>query len=347
MLLMRQKLFLIVPVLIAIVLLLSCRPGSNNKNRLLIYTPHGQDLLKDFVARYNQQHPEVDVQFLDMGSRQILERVRVEKNRPQADLWWGASHTTFQDAAEENLLLEFRPTWADKVPETARDPKDLWYGTYQTPQVIAYNSEAVTAQDAPHDWDDVLDPKWRDKVLIRDPNPSDTMRAIFGAMILRFYKDTGSPEKGYEWLRKLDANVHEYTADGTLLMQKLARREGLITLWDMPDVRLSKEQKNFPVGYTVPSSGTPVVIDGIAIIRGGPNVEEAKRFYEFVTTPESLTYAAEKYYRIPVRTDLDPAKLPAWMNEPFTRLPLDWGALRKHGNDWLRYWDTEIRDRNR
>jgi iron(III) transport system substrate-binding protein len=115
----------------------------------------------------------------------------------------------------------------------------------------------------------------------------------------------------------------------------------------MPDVRLSKEQKNFPVGYTVPSSGTPVVIDGIAIIRGGPNVEEAKRFYEFVTTPESLTYAAEKYYRIPVRTDLDPAKLPAWMNEPFTRLPLDWGALRKHGNDWLRYWDTEIRDRNR
>jgi len=343
---MREKLFLIVPVLIVVSLLLSCRSGSSNKNRLLIYTPHGQDLLKDFVARYNQQHPDVEVQFLDMGSRQVLERVRVERNRPQADLWWGASHTTFQTAAEENLLLEFRPTWADKVPDTARDPKNLWYGTYETPQVIAYNSDAVSAQDAPRDWDDVLDPKWRDKVLIRNPNPSDTMRAIFGAMILRFYKDTGSPDKGYEWLRKLDANVHEYTADGTLMMQKLARREGLITLWDMPDVRLYREQKNFPVGYNVPSSGTPVIIDGIAIIRGGPNVEEAKRFYEFVTTPESLIYAAEKYYRIPVRTDLDRTKLPGWMNEPFKELPLDWDLLRKNGNDWLRYWDTEIRDRN-
>ena len=344
---MRQKLFLIVPVLVVVSLLLSCRSGSGNKNRLLIYTPHGQDLLKDFVARYNQQHPDVEVQFLDMGSRQVLERVRVERNRPQADLWWGASHTTFQTAAEENLLLEFRPTWADKVPNSARDPKDLWYGTYETPQVIAYNSDAVNAQDAPRDWDDVLDPKWHDKVLIRNPNPSDTMRAIFGAMILRFYKDTGSADKGYEWLRKLDANVHEYTADGTLMMQKLARREGLITLWDMPDVRLYKEQKNFPVGYTVPSSGTPVIIDGIAIIRGGPNVEEAKRFYEFVTTPESLIYAAEKYYRIPVRTDLDRTKLPAWMNEPFKELPVDWDLLRKNGSDWLRYWDTEIRDRNR
>jgi iron(III) transport system substrate-binding protein len=328
-------------------LLLSCnRSGPNKGHQLLIYTPHGQDLLRDFIARYKERYTDVDVQFLDMGSREILERVRVERNRPQADLWWGAAHTTFQTAAEENLLTPFRPSWANSVPASARGGKDLWYGTYETPQVIVYNSEAVRAEDAPHDWDDVLDPKWRDKVLIRNPNPSDTMRVIFGAMIWRYYKDSGSPDKGYEWLRKLDANVHEYTPDGTLLMQKLARREGLVSLWDMPDVRLFKEQKGLPVAYAVPASGTPVVTDGIAIIRGAANEEEARRFYEFVTTPESLVYAAKKYYRIPVRTDLDRAQLPAWMNEPFTRLPLDWDLLRKEGGEWLRYWDTEIRGRN-
>ena len=211
--------------------------------------------------------------------------------------------------------------------------------------MIVYNTEAVSPTDVPHDLDDVLDPKWHDKVLIRSPYPSDTMRAIFGAMIWRSLKDTGSPEKGYEWLRKLDANVHEYTADGTLLMQKLARREGLISLWDMPDVRLSKEQKNFPVAYSLPASGTPVVIDGIAIIKGAQHEDEARRFYEFVTTPESLVYAAHKYYRIPARTDLDRSRLPAWMNEPFTRMPLDWALLRKQGDEWLRYWDTQIKGR--
>src|SRR4051812_22166830 len=128
---MRRTFFL---AALALALLVSCRSGINSGHRLLIYTPHGQDLLKDFIARYKQQHPEADVQFLDMGSREILERVRVERNRPQADLWWGASHTTFQMAAEENLLAEFRPTWADKVPASARDDKDRWYGTYETPQ---------------------------------------------------------------------------------------------------------------------------------------------------------------------------------------------------------------------
>jgi iron(III) transport system substrate-binding protein len=173
------------------------------------------------------------------------------------------------------------------------------------------------------------------------------MQVIFGGIIWRYYKDTGSPQQGYEWLRRLDQNVHEYTADGTLLMQKLARREGLVSLWNMPDVRLFKEQKNFPVSYVIPASGTPVIIDGIAILRGAPNEEEAKRFYEFVTTPESLVHAAHKYYRIPVRSDIEKSQLPGWMNEPFTRMPIDWDVLRKQGADWIRYWDTEIRGRNK
>ncbi len=345
---MRVKFYLLIIAICVSVLLISCnRAGKPGSTQLLIYTPHGQDLLREFVTNYKAIHPEVEVQFLDMGSREILERVRAERNRPQADLWWGAAHTTFQTAADENLLTPYRPTWAGSVPTSSHDAQDRWFGTYQTPEVIVYNSDAVKPDEAPKDWDDVLDPKWRDKVLIRNPNPSDSMRAIFGAMIWRFHKDTGSPEKGYEWLRRLDANVHEYTADGTLLMQKLVRREGFISLWNLPDVWIYKEQKGFPIGYVFPASGTPVITDGIAIVRGGPNEAEAKRFYEFVTTPENLTLAAKKYYRIPVRTDLDRSQLPPWMNERVNEMPLDWDLLRKESGEWLRYWDTEIRGRSK
>ena len=328
-------------------LLFSCNRSGPATPKLMIYTPHGQDMLKDFVAQYKAQHPEVQVEFLDMGAREILERVRAERNRPQADLWWGAAHTTFQTAAEENLLAAYRPSWANSVPDNSRDANDYWYGTYETPEVLVYNSDAVKEEDAPKDWDDVLDPKWRDKILIRNPNPSDSMRAIFGAMIWRFYKDTGSPDKGYEWLRRLDANVHEYTADGTIMMQKLVRREGVITLWNLPDVWIYKEQKGFPIAYNFPTSGTPVITDGIAIVRGAAHEEEAKRFYEFVTTKEALTVSAKKYYRMPVRSDIDRSQLPAWMNEKVNAMPLDWNVLRKQSGDWLRYWDTQIREHNK
>src|SRR6185312_2907750 len=143
---MRAKIFLILIVVCLSTLLFSCnRGGVNPTRKLLIYTPHGQDLLRDFIARYQAEHKDVEVQFLDMGAREILERVRAERNRPQADLWWGAAHTTFQTGAEENLLAPYRPSWAASVPESSRDASDRWYGTYETPQVIAYNSEAVKA----------------------------------------------------------------------------------------------------------------------------------------------------------------------------------------------------------
>lgn len=57
-----------------IILLLGCRSQQTNQHKLLIYTPHAEDMLRDFVARYKQAYPEVEVQFLDMGSREVLER---------------------------------------------------------------------------------------------------------------------------------------------------------------------------------------------------------------------------------------------------------------------------------
>src|SRR6266516_505949 len=118
---MRVKIYLLIFGICVSALFLSCNRSGSATRRLLIYTPHGQDLLRDFIARYKDRYTDVDVQFLDMGSREILERVRVERNRPQADLWWGAAHTTFQTAAEENLLAPFRPSWANSVPASARD----------------------------------------------------------------------------------------------------------------------------------------------------------------------------------------------------------------------------------
>ena len=99
---MRVKLCLLILAICVSALLVSCNRSSGPPSRkLLIYTPHGQDLLRDLVARYRAQHKDVDVQFLDMGAREILERVRAERNRPQADLWWGAAHTLFKPPAEE------------------------------------------------------------------------------------------------------------------------------------------------------------------------------------------------------------------------------------------------------
>ena len=106
-------------------------------------------MLEAFEQRFEALHPDVDVQWIDMGSQEVLDRLRSEKANPQADVWWGAPSTMFETAAAEGLLEAYTPSWADALPADAKDAEGYWFGTYVTPEVIAFNSEAVTGTPSP------------------------------------------------------------------------------------------------------------------------------------------------------------------------------------------------------
>jgi iron(III) transport system substrate-binding protein len=328
--------------------LLPAACGGDGREPLIIYSPHGRELLSHYEAAFEALHPGVDVQWVDMGSQEVLERLRSERANPQADVWFGAPEQMFEVAAEDGLLEPFEPTWADALPPEARDPEGRWHGTYLTPEVLAYNEVAVSREEAPADWDDLLDPRWRDQVILREPMASGTMRTIFSHIIYRESQGTGDPTAGYEWLLRLDAQTREYALNPTLLYQKLARQEGLVTMWAMPDILTLRATTELPIHYRIPEGGTPVVVDGVAVVRGGRNPEVARAFVEFVGNRESILVAAERFFRIPARADIPVEEFPEWLQEdlPLIRpMEADRALLRERTPEWMRYWDDRIRRR--
>lgn len=324
------------------VLLAGCGT-DNSKESLIIYSPHGKEMLSAFEDVFEEAHPDVDVQWIDMGGQNAYDRIRTEKQRPQASLWWGGASTAFDRAAREGLLEVYKPSWSESVDDETHHADHLWYGTFLTPEVIAFNSRTVPADDnLPTDWDDLLDPQWKDRILIRYPLASATMRTIFGAMIMRF--DT--VEEGYEWLARLDMNTKTYAADPTQLYLKLAREEGDISLWNMPDIFLQQQENGYPFGWLIPLSGTPVLTDGIALVKNGPNLERARQFYEMATSQEAMAIQANSYFRIPTRKDLSADVLPDWITGTEVRpMDLDWERLVSEGPKWMQYWDENIKGR--
>jgi iron(III) transport system substrate-binding protein len=324
------------------VMLAGCGDG---REMLVVYSPHGPALLGSLEAQFEAMYPDIDVQWIDMGSQEVLDRLRSERANPQADVWFGAPRQMFRSAAEDGLLESFEPTWAATTREYS-DPENRYLGIYLTPEVIAYNSDVVDAASAPQDWEDVLDPMWRDRVLIRDPLASGTMRTIFGMFIQRSIRETGSPDAGFDWLRRLDGQTKEYVLNPTLLYQKLARQEGLITLWDMPDIEMLKARTGYPIDYVFPSSGTPVVVDAIALVRGGRNPDAARAFIEFVGSQQGVLYAAREHFRIPARTDIPDDSIPPLLlraRERIVEEPMDWDLLHREGAAWMRHWDEHVR----
>lgn len=326
----------------AIIVAMSAGCASDDRQRLVIYSPHGKEMLGEYEEAFEKAHPDVDVQWIDMGGQDAYDRIRTESQNPQASLWWGGAGPTFDRAAREGLLHAYAPSWSDAVPADARHPEDLWFGTYFTPEVITYNTEALDSSEVPQTWDDLLDPKWNDRILIRYPLASSTMRTIFGALILR----QPSVEEGYRWLARLDRNVKTYTADPTQLYLRLARGEGDLSLWNMPDTYIQADLNGYPFGARLPTGGTPVLVDGIALVREGPQLDRAKQFYEFVTTDSALVHQAATYYRIPVRQDIDESRLPTWIRQAdIEAMDIDWDRLASEGPEWMQFWDENIKGR--
>jgi iron(III) transport system substrate-binding protein len=330
-----------------LVLALAVAGCSDGRTPLVLYSPHGRDLLQLVEQRYEELEPAVDVRWLDMGSQEVFDRIRSEAANPQADVWFGGPDTILSRGAALDLLAPHRPSWAEAVPEASRHPENLYFGLYEAVPILIYNSDAVPAAEAPHDWDELLEPRWAGKIIIRDPLASGTMRTAFGMVLARSVAETGDTARGFEWLRRLDRQTKEYAVNPALLFEKLTRQEGLVSIWELTDL-LFLQQRGAPLAYTFPASGTPVIDDAIGLVAGAPHAEEAKRFIDWVGSREALRLTAERAFRLPARTDMPADELPRWAQEAaaeIVRVEMDWQLLAERGAGWMSQWDREVRGR--
>jgi iron(III) transport system substrate-binding protein len=328
-----------------LLLLTAC--SRDSRTPLVVYSPHGRDLLTLFERRFEARHPDVDVRWLDMGSQDVYDRVRSERANPQADIWFGGPSLILAQAARDSLLDCARPSWADAIAARGRGAGDCYFAVYETPAVFLYAEKVVRPDDAPQDWDDLLRPEWKGKLIIRDPLASGTMRAVFGLIVLRGLKQTGDTTAGFAWLRRLDGQTKEYVQNPALVSEKIARQEALVTVWDLPDVLISR-RRGMPIGYVFPRSGTVAIEDGIAVVKRAKHLAAARAFVDFVGTPEMQLAAAREVFRLPARLDLPPDSLPDWVRDVRRRMvvaDVDWNLLAERGPDWMRWWDQHVRGR--
>jgi iron(III) transport system substrate-binding protein len=318
---------------------------TDERTPLTVYSPHDRTLLTSIEERFEQAYPDIDMRWLDMGSQEVLDRLRFENPNPVADVWFGGPTTIFSRGVAEGVLEAASPSWGNAVDSSGIGPDGLFWPLYRTPAAISFNTNIVPRDSAPSDWDDLLDPRWHDEILIRDPVASGTMRAIWGLMIYRGIRETGDTAAGMEWLRRLDGQTRSYALNPAILDQKLARGEGSVSIWNLPDILIA-QARGLPFDYNFPSSGTVVIEDAIGIVRGSKQRLAAEKFLEFVGGVEMQILTAEENWRLPARRDLPLDRVPAWVADVERRMvtdQMDWVLLAEQGAAWMRYWDQRVR----
>lgn len=319
--------------------------GGSGGDTLTIYASRPKNIAQGVVDRFEQAYPQYrgKVRMLTMGAAEVAERVRAEKARPQGDVWWGGTSQQFDQGVAADLLTPLPAPVVDRVPAQYRGAGNKWLAEMRMVEVIFYNRSMLDPGAAPKDWNDLVAPAWKKKILVRDVAASGTMRGVYAALISRGAAATGSPEAGYSFLRGLDANTKDYAPNPSDLYLRIQRQEAPVSIWDLQDV-LVQQKHGAPFAPVMPASGAPVQLDGVGKIKGGPNGAAADAFASFLLQQDTQQRLADESFQLPT---VPLAKQPTWLSAlgGLREMKVDWQSVSAHEQQWIDYWSQNIKGR--
>ena len=314
--------------------------AADLEEKVVVYSTHGESML-ELVADAFQKETGVKVDFINLKG-ELADRVRAEKANPQSDVMYGAPSSVFLELKAEDLFAPFTPSWAGEINPLFKDADGYWIGTIQTPVLMFYNSEMLTKENAPKDWSDLTDPQYKDLLISRNAL-SSSARATYAALLQQFEKKNDL-DGGWRFLKAMDGNMKRYYGSGSLLFQATGRKEAAISFAVLNSIIDNKMNNQMPIEPISAQSGSPVITDGIALIKGAKNPNAGKAFIEFAGSPKIQSLLAKEFNRLPTHPTAI-ANAPKWMSEiQFKVMDVDWGALSDKQSEWMQKWDAEIKD---
>ncbi|MBN2897839.1 MAG: extracellular solute-binding protein [Clostridia bacterium] len=310
------------------------------EDKVVVYSTHGEDML-ELVATEFEKETGVKVEFINLKG-ELADRVRAEAENPQSDVMFGAASSVFLELKEENLFEPFAPSWADQINPLFKDSENYFFGTIQTPVVMFYNTDVIAPEDAPKDWSDLADEKYRGQLVFRNVL-SSSARATFAAL-LQQYEKQGDLQAGWDYLAAVDANTKQYYGSGSLQFQAIGRKEAGISYATLSSVIDNRVDNGMPLEIVNATSGSPVITDCIGLIKNAQHPNAAKAFIEFAGGEKIQTLYANEFNRMPTHPEAI-KNAPEWMSEiELNIMDVDWGALSKSQSEWMQKWDSEIKD---
>jgi iron(III) transport system substrate-binding protein len=298
---MRKVLFVTIGVLLAAGLVFGA-----GKKVLHMYTSFDVEEAEYYISAFEASHPDIDVQYVRLSSGQALARIRAEADNPQASIWYAGSATSHIAAAADGLLAPYTESAAwQAVPDQFKDPNGYWVGIYLGYIGFVTNTEFLKKHgiEAPTSWFDLLDPVFKKEIAKAYPFTSGTAYTTLIGQLTAL----GSSKPGFDvcdiaYLKAFHEQIHHYTESGTACITQAGQGEVAVGIAFSHDIIRKGIAKGYPVVMTFPVEGTGYEIGGMSLIKGGPEPELAKIFYDWALSKEAQDLFA-KAYRVPINPE--------------------------------------------
>ena len=254
----------------------------------------------------------VKVAVVQKATGETLAQVKAERANPKGDIWWAGPGDAYLQAAEDGLLETYQSPnlnqlqdWARRISEVSQNRVSGVYGGFLA---LGYNSELQQKKKLPIPkcWKDLLDPAYKNEVMLGNPNSSGTAYLMLASLVQVF-----GEEEAFKYMKALHANVSSYARSGIGPMTAVKLGEIYVGSTVLHGV-VNEIVAGFPVKPVLPCEGVGYEIGSMAIIKGARNLDNAKKFVDWALTVDAQRIGLDvKEYAIPTNRSVPlPAMVP-------------------------------------
>jgi len=340
-------------IMLIVFLLLVCFQGFGfAQDQLIIPIPGGTfaEAVHKYVIPPFEEKYGIRVLAEPSLSLQTLNKARAETDDPEL-MMVSFDEVYAIPAVNEGLLADIDHSRIPNLEESvdvARRNTDKYIIQFMAYETMIYNTDKV--KDPPTTWDDLLDPKWKGKVIWPDISTSHGM----GMLVLMARLNGGSEtniEPGFDFLKKLKPNVLTWWTNHDQVSRMLNLGEAWVSVW-ASDRALAQQNMGAPVMASAPEGGLYYWRNTAAI---PINLPEEKRdsVYKWLNhyiSEEMQKVLAENVLFIPVNKNVEidlPSNIVYQMTSPEILdrfVDFDLGEIAKHQGEWTERFRREISD---
>ncbi len=265
--------------------------AAKAEGELVVYGSCEEDYLAAACENFEKTYG-IKVQYQRLSTGEVQGKIDEENGNPSADVWFGGTTDPYNEAASAGLLEPYEAINASHlINDQYRDADGNWYGIYKGILGFMVNTDELERKglDAPKDWADLLDEKYKGLIWLSNYNTAGTAKLVVNTMIQKMGHD-----EGIQYLVDLDKNIEVYTKSGSGPSKNIGTGECTIGIGFLHDGITQIVDNGYGnISLIIPSSGTSFEVGATAIFKGCKHPNAAKLWVEYALSPECVELAAE------------------------------------------------------
>jgi iron(III) transport system substrate-binding protein len=247
---------------------------ARKEGEVIWYAAMASDRAGELIRAFETKHPYLKVRFQPGGASRQLDQLLVEHrtNKHRADII-NTRRSFVGVMSKAGAIARYRTPLRNALREGFSDKEGFVNGIYAQPRVFFYNTRMVARDKAPQSFEDLLDPRWKDKLGM------DTTDYDWLASLIDYY----GRNKALEFAGKLAKQQLNFRRGPTLLAQLAVAGEFPVVIDAFPEEIMQMKTAKAPADFVFSEPFVPVKTPTtVSISSGAPHPHAAALFVDFL-----------------------------------------------------------------